>query len=121
MQEGGFNVWFDEGIDAGTEWREELGQAILHAGLFLYFITPDSVQSENCRKELNFAVEEHIPVLAVYLKPTELLAGVKLTLSDRQAILKYEIPRQQYQQKLQSSISSYLTRDNANLMDARRT
>ncbi len=23
----GINIWYDEGIEAGTEWREELGQA----------------------------------------------------------------------------------------------
>jgi len=108
LKERGFNVWYDEGIEAGTEWREELGQAILRAGLCLYFVTPDSVQSENCRKELNFAIEEHIPVLAVHLVQTELPAGLKLTLSDRQAILKYEISTTEYQRKLQSSISSYL-------------
>ena len=30
----GFNIWFDEGIEAGTEWREEIGKAILSAGVF---------------------------------------------------------------------------------------
>jgi hypothetical protein len=89
LKEGGFNVWYDEGIEGGTEWREELGQAILRAELFLYFVTPDSVQSENCRKELNLAIDEHIPTLAVHIKQTELPAGLKLTLSDRQAIQKY--------------------------------
>ncbi len=76
LREQGANLWYDEGIEAGTEWREELGQAIKHAGLFLYFVTPDSIQSENCRKELNFAADEHIPVIAVHLERTELLVGV---------------------------------------------
>ena len=101
----GFNIWYDRGIEGGAEWREELGQAILHAGLFLYFVTPDSVQSENCRKELNFAIEENIPVLAVHLEGTELPAGLKLTLSDRQAIFRYELTEQDYQRRLQSSLS----------------
>ena len=68
----GFNIWYDEGIEAGTEWREELGQAIVLSKLFLYFVTLDSVLSENSRKELNLAIEEHIPVLAVHLERTEL-------------------------------------------------
>ena len=106
LKECGLNIWYDEGIEAGTEWREELGQAILNAGLFLFFVTPESVQRENCRKELNLAVEEHIPVLAVHLEHTDLPAGLKLTLSDRQAILKYDIPKAEYQQKIQASITT---------------
>ena len=108
LKESGFNIWYDEGIEAGTEWRDEIGKAIKNASLFLYFVSPESAQSENCRKEVSFADKEHIPIVAIYLKSTALPEGLDLTLSDRQAILKYEIPKQEYQQKLQSRISSYL-------------
>ncbi len=30
LKDQGFNIWYDEGISPGTEWREELGQAIKH-------------------------------------------------------------------------------------------
>ena len=108
LKDQGFNIWYDEGISPGHEWREELGQAIERSALFLYFVTPNSARSENCRNELNFAVEETIPVISIYLEQTELTAGLKLTLSSRQAILQYEIPTTEYQQKLQSHISSHL-------------
>ena len=35
LKNQGFNIWYDEGIEAGTEWREELGKAIVNAGVFL--------------------------------------------------------------------------------------
>ena len=89
----GFNVWYDEGIEAGTEWRDEIGKAIKNASLFLYFVSPESARSENCRKEVSFADKEHIPIVTIYLKSTALPEGLDLTLSDRQAILKYEIPK----------------------------
>jgi len=108
LKDLGFNIWFDEGIEAGSEWRAAIGRSIKHASLFLYFVSPESVQSEDCRKEVSLADKEHIPVIAIYLKNTDLPDGLDLTLSDRQAILKYEIPKQQYQQKLQSRIASYL-------------
>ena len=41
--------------------------------MLLHFVTPDSVESENCRTEVNFAADEQIPILMVYLKRTELL------------------------------------------------
>jgi hypothetical protein len=100
LKERGFNIWYDEGIDAGTEWREQIGRAIKNASLFLYFVSPMSAQSENCRKEVSLADKEHIPIVAIHLSDTDLPDGLDLTLSDRQAILKYEIPKQEYQQKL---------------------
>jgi len=108
LRDQGFNIWFDEGIEAGTEWREELAKAIEGAKLLIYFVTGDSVLSDNCRKEVNFAVDEDIPIVAVHLEAVELPSGLKLTLSDRQAILKHEISNDEYQQKLQSRISTYL-------------
>ncbi len=108
LKESGFNIWFDEGIEAGTEWREEIANAITNTGLFIYFVTSDSVQSENCRKEVNLADKLHIPILAIYLEATELSGSLDLTLSDHQAILKYEVTKQEYRQKLQARISSYL-------------
>jgi len=108
LKESGFNVWYDEGIEAGTEWREELAKAIEEARLLVYFITTESVQSQNCRKEVNFAVDRDIPIIAIHLEKTDLPSGLNLTLSDRQAILKYEVPKLEYQQKLQARISFYL-------------
>ena len=92
LNQTGFNIWYDEGIEAGTKWREEIAQAIKKASLFLYFVTPESAQSENCNREVNFAVDEQIPMIAVHLKSTDLPDGLRLTMSDRQAILKHEIP-----------------------------
>ena len=108
LNDRSINVWYDEGIDAGTEWREELAGAIKRASLFIYFITPESVRSENCRKEVSFAIDQKIPLIAVHLAPTDLPDGLNLTLSDRQAILKHEIPDKEYREKLLNRIASYL-------------
>lgn len=108
LKKSGFNIWYDEGIEAGTEWTEALAGAIKQAKLFLYYVTPDSARSQNCRNEVNFAVEQRIPIVAIHLKKTDLPDGLSLTLSSRQAILKHQIPLDVYQQKLRSRISSYL-------------
>jgi TolB-like protein/tetratricopeptide (TPR) repeat protein len=108
LKDQGFNIWYDEGIDAGTEWSEALASAIKRSKLFLFFVSPNSTQSQNCRNEINFAVEQGLPVLAVHLKETELTDGLSLTLSARQAILKYDMPQSEYWEKLVSRIASYL-------------
>ena len=66
----GFNVWYDEGIEPGTDWSDELANRIENAQLFLYFVTPESAKSNNCRNEVNFALGKQIPILPVHLKKT---------------------------------------------------
>ena len=63
LKESGFNIWYDEGIEAGTDWREEFGKSIKSASLFLYYESPESAQSENCHKEVSYTDKEHIPIV----------------------------------------------------------
>jgi TolB-like protein len=111
LKESGFNVWYDEGIEAGTEWREEIASAVENAKVILFFVTTASARSKNCRREVNFALDQQIPIVAVHLETTDLSGGLKMTLSEIQAILKHEIPTEEYQQKLLSRISSYLNQE----------
>ena len=74
LNDYGVNVWYDEGIGPGPEWREELASAIPGCTRMLFFVTPRSVVSEHCRRELNFAQEEIREVVAVHLEPTDMPA-----------------------------------------------
>jgi hypothetical protein len=104
----GVHVWYDEGIRPGAEWREELGDAISTCRLFLYFVTPASIASPNCRRELNFALEQDRPILAVHLEETALSDGIRLSLNDRQAILRYAETERTYRDKLLNSVEQAL-------------
>ncbi len=108
LRDSGFNVWYDEGIEAGTEWSEDLASRIAGAKLFLYFVTPESAASQNCRNEVNYALGKEIPTLTVHLKKTDLSEGLVLSLSARQAILKHEMSDQAYRDKIQDSVSAYV-------------
>lgn len=112
LKECGFNIWYDEGIEIGTEWSEALALAIKQSKLFLLFVTPFSAQSQNCRNEINFALERKLPLVAVHLEKTELPHGLSLSLSARQAILKYEITADNYENKLFDGIRKLMPDDN---------
>ena len=103
-----FNVWYDEGIEVGTDWSDELAARIEKAKLFLYFVTPESAKSKNCRNEVSFALQKEISILAIHLEKTELPGGLALNLSARQAILKHELPDQEYRDKLRKRIATCL-------------
>ena len=110
LHDQGFNIWYDEGISPGTVWRTELADSIIGAGLFLYFVTPRSVGSGNCQKEVDFAIDHDIPVMSVHLERTELPSGMDLALSSIQGIMKYDLPEQNYRQKLLAAASEHLQR-----------
>ena len=58
LQDQGFNVGWDEGISPGAVWRSELAQTIRGCSLLLFFTTPNSVASEHCIREVNFALDD---------------------------------------------------------------
>ena len=99
------NIWYDEGIAPGEEWTEELAQAIKGASHFLYFVSPDSIQSRNCRDEVNFALENDQHLVSVYLKETQLTDGLRLSIGLTQAILKHELAEHIYHEKLLTALA----------------
>jgi TolB-like protein len=108
LKDAGFNVWYDEGIRPGSTWREEVALALTESKLFLYFVTDSSVKSENCHQELNFALSRERRILAVHLTPTQLTAGIELSLSNKQAIIKHEMPDAEFTSKFVEAVRSLM-------------
>jgi hypothetical protein len=96
----GINVWYDEGIEPGTEWSDAIADAIEGCSTFIYFISPRSITSEDCRRELNYALSHGLNVQAVHLEATTIERGLELSLSNRQAILRHELDEDRYHEKL---------------------
>ena len=110
LRESGFNIWYDEGIEPSMRWTQQLAGAIEAASVFVAFITPRFVASDNCIDELQFAITHRKPVLAIHLVPTELSAGLELMLGSKQALIKYRYPPDVYAQKAHQSLESLLDR-----------
>lgn len=104
LQRQGFRLWYDEGITPGSEWSEAIARAIETCEVFLYFITPNAVSSEHCRREVNFALEQQCAMLAVHLLRTDVPSALRLSLSHRQAILKYDLTRDRYEGRLDNAL-----------------
>lgn len=102
----GFNVWYDEGLSPGSRWSDELAERIANCALFVFFVTPRAVASENCQDEASFVLEAGNPFLAVHLEETELPPGLKLRMGPRQAILRYELEGDVYHGKLYESFAA---------------
>ena len=96
FNENGYNVWYDEGISPGNEWTGDIAHALENCALFVVFITPNSVDSFNVLNEINFAIGDRKPFIAIHLVETVLKGGLKLQISTIQAILKYKMTEEEY-------------------------
>lgn len=88
LNERGFRVWYDAGIEAGTEWPEYIEEHLKKAAVVLAFMTPNAVASKNCRNEINFALELDKDILVVYLEDTSLQKGMRLQLNSTQSLFR---------------------------------
>ena len=60
------STWIDwQDIPPSADWRESIRNGIVSAHTLLLLISPDSIQSIECRKELEFAIEHHKRLIAV--------------------------------------------------------
>ncbi|MEA4894156.1 MAG: TIR domain-containing protein [Oscillospiraceae bacterium] len=105
FNEQGYNVWYDEGISPGNEWTDEIAHALEKCALFIVMITPNSARSGNVLNEINFALEDSKPIIAIHLVKTELSGGMKLQIGTKQAIHKYDMSEEEYVYKYTSAFT----------------
>lgn len=91
----GCRVWYDEGIDPGSEWPEIIARHLNEASICIAFISENSANSHNCRREINFALLKDKPFISIILEEVQLPLGMEMQLSANQAIFKYKLPYEQ--------------------------
>ncbi len=87
--DSGYRVWYDEGIDPGTEWDEFIASHVDGCAYFIAFISNAYIESGNCKDELNFARDLNKDRLLVYIEHCELPLGMKMRLGRLQSIFEY--------------------------------
>lgn len=88
----GYRLWYDEGIDPGTEWPESIANHLGNSAACLAFISPHSASSRNCRREINFTLTRNIELLTIFLEPTKISSGLEMQISTYQSIMGYKYP-----------------------------
>lgn len=88
----GFRVWYDAGIEAGTEWPRYIAERLQGSGCVLVFLSPNSVDSTNCRQEINFALSKQKDMLCVHLEDMDLPLGLEMQLGLSQAMFYQRSP-----------------------------
>lgn len=86
LRESGFNVWYDAGIEPGTEWDENIAQHVIACSYFIAFLSENYLKSSNCKDELNYSRDLEKNQLLVYLEDAQLPSGMAMRLNRIQSI-----------------------------------
>ena len=73
-------IWFDYRLRGGENFFSVIAQQILENQYFIFMVSKNSVQSEWCIRELQFAASERRRIIAVWLADTELPPEIKLVI-----------------------------------------
>jgi WD40 repeat protein len=103
----GIRVWYDEGIEPGSEWPQAIADALYGAAAFVVMITPVAVASRNVRNEINVALSWGKPFLAIHLAQTQLPLGLELQMGGVQAVMRWQMDEGSYARKLSRALASY--------------
>ena len=111
LRSQGFEVWFDEAIEAGSRWSEDLARAVDGCAVFLYFLSPRSTSSRYCLDEVHFALECGRPIVPVEIAPVTLTPGLKLSIGGTHRIFMHRMPAREFRVKLASGRSIRATEE----------
>jgi hypothetical protein len=109
LQDQGIQVWFDEAIEAGSRWSDDLARAVAGCAAFLYFLSPRSVGSRYCLDEVHFALESGRPVVPVELAPVTLTPGLQLSLGGTHRLFMHRMERGEFRRKLAKGLRDAMT------------
>lgn len=88
LMQNGFRVWYDNGIEAGSEWPEYIAERLMSCSVVIALMSKHAQDSHNCRREIHFAIELKKELLVVHLEDFALSPGMRLQLSSLQALFR---------------------------------
>lgn len=93
LQERGFRMWYDGGLEVGAEWPDYIAEHLEKCSCVLAFASANFGNSHNCRREVNFAIELRKDPIVIYLEDREKLgAGMRMQLGALHAMFYDRYP-----------------------------
>lgn len=87
LRAAGVSLWIDQGgIDAASQWSEQIVNALESAKALLLLVSDSSVHSHNVAKEVVLVSERKGHILPVHLQPTAIPPALKYQLAGIQHV-----------------------------------
>lgn len=69
LKNAGFDIWLDQiDIPTGSRWDDEIEKALETSDTFLIVLSPESIQSQNVKDEIGYAIDAGKQILPVVIK-----------------------------------------------------
>lgn len=72
LAKDGYRFWFDDGTRSGEAWQKIVSKEIRKCTVFLFLISENTMQSDNCRDELTYAKNNRKTIVPVFLSKVTL-------------------------------------------------
>ncbi len=92
LQKKRFRIWYDEGIEAGTEWPEYIAEHLMGSTQVVVFLSKNALASQNCTREIHYAISKRKDPLVIFLEDVELTPGMEMQLGCMQAMFYQRHP-----------------------------
>lgn len=102
LVKNGVRVWYDNGINPGSNWPEIIAGHLNNCDVFISFISKNAVNSHNCRREINYAILKKKAVITVFLEETPLSPGMEMQLSSTQFLDTTKLTEDEFFEKILS-------------------
>lgn len=81
LDKANFRLWYDAGINVGANWPEVVASHLLNSEKVIFFISKAFLDSQNCLREINYAVSERKEMLCVLMDDIKLPEDMAMQLS----------------------------------------
>ena len=99
-----FPVWYDTNLHGGDHYFSVIAERILNYEYFIFVVSPNSVSSEFCTMELEFAKSEKRKILAVWLEDFMPPPRVRMVISHTHYIRVFALTEEGLRQELKAAL-----------------
>lgn len=99
-------VWFDHNLRGGENYFSVIANQIIENQYFVFFVSENSVESDWCVRELEFAASEKRTIIAIWLDNIEISPRIKLVIQNTHYINWYSTTDELFWQAVSLAFSS---------------
>ncbi len=104
-EKSGKEVWFDHKLRGGENYFSAIANQIIENKYFVFIVSDNSVMSDWCLRELEFAASEKRHIIAIWLDNISIAPRIKLVIQNTHYINWFSTPNQLFTQSIEQAFS----------------
>lgn len=114
LHQDGYRIWYDEEVKAGEDHKEKISNSIRNASFMLCFVSPSYVNSDYCRRELSYAIDQRVTIIPVKLdKFTSEISSVDFNLTGVSWINAFDMEESEVIERIKGSPNIVCCKENS--------